>query len=188
MAISTCFYRIRRGKASGFFDAGPDPWPTDWLDFLKRGPEPGMIIRYDIDYGYKFTDILSTAAWSEELVRHLEAMDAIGIASYSVEVTRKKKPVEGYRGIIVSGTGGPFDEVRSGADRRGSALFGHAAVYMDESQWDGSDVFTIPGLGTSIFVSQRIGETLREMPLRHVELVLNSEYRFGTKDPAPPRR
>lgn len=182
------FYKVRRGRVSGHFDAAPDPWPADWIDFLKRGPRPGTVVRYNIDYGHRFGDILSTAAWSAHLCERLREHHATGMSSYTIEVTRKKKSVEGYLGLIVNGTGGPFDEVRSGADRRGSALFGHEAVFMDESQWDGSDVFTIPGLGTSIFVSQRIGESLREMPLRNVELVLNSVCRFGTKDPAPPRR
>lgn len=188
MGTAQCFYQIGRGAISGYFGAAPDPWPEDYLCFLRHGPQPGTVVRYDIDYGHKFGDVLSTAAWSTMLCEKLREHHATGIEYYPIEVTRKKKPVEGYVGIVVSGTGGPFDEVRSGADWHGRALFGHDAVFMDESQWDGSDVFTIPGLGMCIFVSQRIGEALKDTPLRNVKLVLNSECRFGTKDPAPPRR
>jgi len=173
------FYCVKYDVQPRYYNAAPDPYPDDWDVFLRSSTNPVSVVRYEIDCGRHPGDVLSTAAWSERMVNALKSHKMTGISSYPIEVYRKGKSLSGYVGIRVLGRGGPFDEIRSGAERVGRALFGHEAVYMSEREWDGSDVFTIPGLGTTIFVSTRAAAVLKDVGLTNVTLVLNSECRFG---------
>lgn len=72
-----------------------------------------------------------------------------------------------------------MDDERSGVIRGTyGAIMGQKAIYMDESKWDGSDVFAIPGMGICMFVTQRIAEAIRKARLLNIDLVLNSEDSF----------
>ncbi len=76
----------------------------------------------------------------------------------------------------VFGSGGPFDAERSQAEYgRGDAPISYQAIYMQEALWDGSDIFTIPGLGYSAFVVERVADELRKLKLKNVSLVKNTE-------------
>ena len=52
------------------------------------------------------------------------------------------------------------------------------AIYMDETKWDGNDVFSIPGMGIMTFVVERVAQAIRRAKLLNVRLVKNSEYGF----------
>jgi hypothetical protein len=46
---------------------------------------------------------------------------------------------------------------------------------MHEKDWDGRDVFTIPGLGIGVYVVARVANELMKLKLKNVSLVKNSE-------------
>jgi len=109
--------------------------------------------------------------WSTELVEVLQRAGATGYATYSIRLLRGRQRVPGYVGMRVFGKGGPFDPDRSGAEYcSDGGLIGYDRICMDESQWDGSDVFMIPGLGIGIFVVERVAEELMKLKLKNVSV------------------
>lgn len=56
---------------------------------------------------------------------------------------------------------------------------GYNYVFMDETQWDGSDVFAIPGLGIAMFVTERVKEAIDKAKLVNVVLTLNTDCYLG---------
>jgi hypothetical protein len=99
-----------------------------------------------------------------------------------VQTTERLREVAVYHALRVSGRGGPFDARRSDEelDETGFRI-GHSAIYMNESKWDGSDVFFIPGMGITLFVTERVAQAIRAAELTNVILTRNTECRYGTK-------
>jgi hypothetical protein len=54
-------------------------------------------------------------------------------------------------------------------------VLGYRRIMMNEAEWDGSDVFAIPGLGCNVFVSERVGTALLKLKLRNVSIKRNTE-------------
>lgn len=181
------FYELQFNVCGPYYEAAAEPFPEDLGDLVLGPDPPPAPVRFEIVRGSRPADIIGCAVWSERLISVLRECGATGFKPYEIELYRKGKPVPGYMGVLVLGRGGPLDEVRSDVERdeTGKCIFGHSAVYMHEDQWDGSDVFVIPGLGIREFVTARVAEVLRKARLRNVQLILNSECRFGTKDPPP---
>jgi hypothetical protein len=103
----------------------------------------------------------------------LEHCEATGVATYPVKVIRGRQQLNGYTALRVFGKGGPFDEKRSKATD-----ISYEGIYMDESQWDGSDVFTIPGLGIGIFILERVVKELEKIKPTNVSFTLSTECRM----------
>lgn len=141
----------------------------------KRKP-PGEV-RYAVVEGWKPQPILDCGVWSKELIKVMRSINATGFDTFDIGVYKATgEPIEGYFGVRVTGRGGEFDEERSGAQRSGRGVLLHyQAIHMNESQWDGSDVFLIPNLGSMVFVTERVAEAIRESKLRPIDLDLNTE-------------
>ena len=181
------FYLLRFQPLGGHYEAVPDPYPTDWEAFLMAPVDPQTPIRYKIVAGKRPGEIMSSGSvWSDRLIDILQSLGATGFHTHAIEIVHGAKRMTGYHGVRITGRGGPFDDARSDVDRQdGGIIYGHSAIYMDERSWDGSDVFTIPGLGMNIFFARPVAEVLMKEKLRGITLTLNSECRSGTKDPPP---
>ena len=174
------FYRVSGTYEGDFFDGEFQPYPDlDALFLSSVIPHDSCI---SIASGSRPGDIISSSfnVVSERFLAALEVCGATGFTAIPVKVVHGGTSIPGYSIIKLLGRGGAFDEERSEADRQGSALFGYSGIYMDERQWDGSDVFAIPGLGIGMFVTEKVKESLERARLSGVEIVLNSECRFGS--------
>jgi hypothetical protein len=171
-----CFYRVSPHAHPTYWWAEPDPYPEDMLNVFCGRRNPAKTIRYVIRCGRWPGHIVGSAAWSVELIRALKRCKATGYATFPIEVwLHGVKPVPGYVGLRVFGRGGAFDPTRSGAEYLGNTLIAYRATYMHESDWDGRDVFTIPGLGIGVFVVERVARELTRLKLKNVSLVKNTE-------------
>jgi len=187
------FYELRSGSHAHphYYEAAVDPFPSDVDPYLLSREAPPAVVRYKVLRGRRAGDIISHGAWSDRLIEVLKSCSATGYRTHPVEIWKEREHISGYQGVRIIGRGGPLDEERSGVERSrsGGAILGHSAIYIFDDRWDGSDVFTIPGLGLCVFVVERVAAALRSARLKNVDLILNSECRFGTKDPpatAPP--
>lgn len=145
--------------------------PLDGLRVLVRtGTQPGDLI---------FT---TPNVVSERFLGILRECNATGFDVFPVPLIKDGEQVALYYGLRVYGRGGEFDRVRSDADiGETGAIHGSAAVYMNEADWDGSDVFFIPGLGVELYVTERVALALKKAKLVNVQITLNSECRTGTR-------
>jgi hypothetical protein len=170
------FYEIGEQAHPSYWWAEPDPYPDDMFKvFCGRG-NPGKAIRYVITHGRWPGHAVAFNAGSLEVVEVLKRCKAAGYATFPIEVWfHGTSRVPGYVGVRVFGRGGVFDRKRSGAEYHGDSLIAHRPVYMREEDWDGSDIFTIPGLGTAVFVVQRVAKELLKLKLKNVSLVKNTE-------------
>lgn len=171
------FYDVKGKQGTQFFDGTWDPFPDDPHAFyfgtevpagthikVVRGGRPGDAI------------FVTPNVVSERFVDVLKGCDATGYTTFPVRLVKNGDQVALFHGLKVYGRGGAFDPIRSNA-RLGSGgiLFGHAAVFMDESGWDGSDVFFIPGKGVCLFVTERVGTAIKKAKLRNVSVTVNTE-------------
>lgn len=145
---------------------------NDWLAFA-RGKEIVRRPHYVIKGGRHRGHIIDTLAWDEEMVERVLQSGAMGMKTYPIRVTRDGKPVKGYVGISIHGVGGSFDAERSGAKYSGQEIIGYRRVIMREEEWDGSDVFLIPGLGIGTYVTQCVVSALEDLKLRNVSITAN---------------
>ena len=109
----------------------------------------------------------------------LTACKSTGYSARPVRIYRGHQELKGYVRIGIVGKGGPFDSERSRAvyGPRGG-LIGHDCVYMAEEQWDGSDIFKIPGLGGAIFATGRVTKELMKVKLTNVTFTLSTECKM----------
>jgi hypothetical protein len=175
------FYDLTETADERFYSAHPSPHPKDLQDLFFARENPPTSIAYDIKYGREPGDILSCSpVYSTRLVDALNRAGATGFSTYPVKVTRAGKAVPGFVGIRVTGRGGPVDEARSKLVRAESGrIKSHTGIYMDEAGWDGSDVFSIPGMGIMIFVTERVANELNKLDLKNMELIRNDRCNFG---------
>jgi len=175
------FYQVRETSHPRFFDCEVHPFPDD-LEAVVLGPDLPKGLYVKAVCGREPGDLISAALWvfSKRFLDVLESCQATGYRACPIRIVDKKgHPLPDYFLLKLTGRGGPLDEERSGVIRGSSgAILGRTAVYMDESQWDGSDVFAIPGMGICMFVTQRIGEAIRKARLLNIDLVVNSEDSF----------
>ena len=159
----------------------PDPMPTSSevreLFWGTRDPLAPPI--YRVRGVRKCGDLISSYVWSRRMCEALARCAATGYSAYPVTVLKGHQELLGYAGIRIFGVGGPFDAGRSWA-KYGPAggLIGHEAVYMDEEQWDGSDLFTIPGLGGAIFAVERVVKELQKLKPTNVTFTLSTESKL----------
>jgi hypothetical protein len=168
------YYYLKQLGDEKYYGGAPVPYPPD-LGVLVLGPDPPLgPVRYEMTTGTEVGDLMFPSLCSDRLVAAFESCAATGYLTYPVQVLMGGEGIAGYQGLLVLGRGGPMDLERSGAKRE-SWGWSHKSVQMDESRWDGSDVFSIPGMGITIFVSERVAQALREVQLRNVRLEPNTE-------------
>lgn len=182
--IEMRFYAVTALSASEYLNGEWETYPPD-LFALHSGAEVPAPIRVRIVAGSENGDLLFSTpnVVSRKFLGVLMENRASGFSFAAVPVMRSEIEVDEFYCLMITGRGGQFDELRSGAYRMGSALFGHEAVFMEEDGWDGSDLFLIPGLGIRLFVTERIGDALKRADLANVRLILNSEHSFGVSQP-----
>lgn len=184
------FYCISGGQGSQYWDGEWSPYPDDLQKFYSTtGLQSGH--RVKVVRGTKPGDMLF-ATWcviSPAFHSLLIQNAATGFVSFEVPLVKGDLILAQYTGLVVHGKGGPFDPARSEADYSPSgALVGHSAVFMDSTKWDQSDVFFVPGLGISLFVSERIAMVIKRAKLKNVVITGNAELAYGTKKPLLFRR
>lgn len=98
----------------------------------------------------------------------LEVWKAFGrFTTYTIVIEDNVSPIE-YTGVAFLGRGGPFDPVKSKAvyskslnDEGKPALMKHEGMYFDDSQWDGSDLFTIDEFPCVPIVTARVVRAMK---------------------------
>jgi hypothetical protein len=177
------FYNVMPKQGTQFYDGEWSPYPKDALALHTLAEVPPDL-HVKIVRGVRPGDAIFATGnvVSERFVGVLRECQATGFDVFPVPLIKKGIVVASFLGLRVLGRGGHFDPVRSNADmKEGGVAFGHSAVYMDESQWDGSDVFFIPGLGVALFVTERVAKVMKRANLLNVKLTLNTECSFGTR-------
>lgn len=88
--------------------------------------------------------------------------------TYPVVIAGNMSPVE-YTGVAFLGRGGPFDPVRSKAVYckssnlgRKPAIMNMDGLYFDDSQWDGSDLFTVDDFPCIPLVTERVVKVMKK--------------------------
>jgi hypothetical protein len=174
------FYCVHPGFATQFFDGEYDPYPD--LDELVFGASPLPGLEIEIVRGTRPGDMIFAAfnAVSHRFTQVLEECRATGWSAYPVAARLMKTGtiVAEYQVLKLLGVGGPLRYVSTQVvgDDYGTRYSKVRGVFMDESKWDGSDVFAIPGMGIHIFVSERVTGALRKAKLKNVRIVPNDEY------------
>jgi len=174
------FYSVGAAHAVRFFSA----YFTQYEEYVPEvilGPDLPSDLCINVVSGTQAGDIIYAAfpVFSKRFVDVLRDCQATGYRACAIRVERKGELIPDYFLLKLTGRGGPLDEQRSEFVRDPSGAFlSREAVYMDESKWDGSDVFAIPGMDIAMYVVERIADALSSAELRNVQLVLNSEDSF----------
>lgn len=175
------YYKL--GSGGSFMSAGSAILTHD-ADAIVWGleplPQPAV---FDHVEGERLPDLFGIAravAVSPRLAGLLTDLEATG---YSLQPVTIQHPVvgariEGYGLLTVHGRGGALDEARMQPMQKSeTAIMNCNGFYIYEDQWDGSDVFCIEGLGTSVWVTERIAKALMKVKpkLRNVYLTINTD-------------
>ncbi len=104
--------------------------------------------------------------------------------TYRVVIENKKTPFD-YQGVVFLGRGGPFDPVESKAvyskslnDEGKPAIIKQDGMYFDDSQWDGSDLFTINDFPHIAIVTERVVKIMKKVKLTNCKYTPIEEVRF----------
>lgn len=170
------FYLLSGHAHPTYIWAWPEPDPEDPLEFLRRS-KFSRSQQFVVETGRLFGDVAGWDVWSKRLVDAIVALKPTGIAFAPAKLFYRGEPISEYKQFRIWGLGGPFDPVRSQAVMGQSGPITYRAIYMDESQWDGSDVFTIPGVG-GVYLSERIGTVLAAKKWKNASLTLASESKL----------
>lgn len=167
------FYQLCPSAHPTYIWAWPEPDPDDSSDFARRA-KFSRTQRFVVATGRLFGDVAGFDVWSKRLVDLIVSLQPTGIAFAPAKVLYRGEQIGGYRQYRIWGLGGPFDPVRSNAVMGESGPLRYRGIFMDESKWDGSDVFTIPGVGGQFF-SERIGAALAQEKWKNAIITLASE-------------
>jgi len=166
------FYDVCHAWGLGYCWANP----SDGGASIIRASKPRKPPTFTIADGWKWGDIVSHNVWSERLADVLKGCQATGYGAYPAIIKHKRKLVHGYMALFVSGKGGPIDPKRSKATFFDDGdLLHYESVFMDESKWDGTDVFTIPGLGFGIYIVGRVVKELKRIRPVNVSFTLSTK-------------
>lgn len=173
------FYAIAAKQGTRFFDGEWHPYPAD-LYRLHTDPKVYAGERICIRTGKQPGDAIFATpnVVSDRFVKVLRECNASGFETFPVPLVRNNRQMAESYGLLVFGRGGPFDPVRSQAQMSGQTVMGYCGVHMDVAEWDGSDVFFIPGLGIGLYVTSRVATAIRHAKLQNVKVTLNAECRM----------
>ena len=171
------FYLVTAKQGPQFYQGELAPYPPDLVRFytdVTYQPECHIAIRGGTQQG----DMVFAAfnCVSARFVGALARCGATGFVPVRIPLIQRGSILGDYYYLKVTGVGGAFDVARSRAKLSESGVvLGHSGVYMKESEWDGSDMFFIPGLGISLCVTYRVYTALLTARMRNVRLTPNSE-------------
>ena len=106
------------------------------------------------------------------MIECLRGINATGFETYPIQVEHTGEPLSGFEGAKITGRGGSWDESRGDVKHR-PPFVSYSGIYMKEEEWDGSDVFLIPGMGMRLFFSERACQALDTLGLRGAKLIRN---------------
>lgn len=175
------YYEVTGGHLPQYYNGEfPQPYPN--LVDLFLGPDLPRELCIIVQEGKVPGDMLFSTpnVVSANFVNVLRSCHATGFQAFPVSLVRGTTILT-YWGLKLIGRGGPFDPKRSEAKYTpdGGAIIGYNCIHMDETQWDGSDVFAIPGLGISMYVTERVKEAFERENLLNVRMVLNTDCYLG---------
>ncbi len=182
-------FRLRSRLPSGTL-SGPQ------LHLLAQGKyaisEP---IQFDAVEGDQAADVLWTQlvglfCVSGRLIRLLEENEITGWSTYPIEVyDRQGNFLPDYHGFAVTGSKCDPEYSRSAVidkpppDPRGRGYQVYKGLYFDESQWDGSDMFTV-GVGEAVgtrVVVDKVHRLFKKYKIRNVRFTPLSEYEIRVR-------
>lgn len=177
------FYEVVAAQGKQFYDGEFKPYPD--LGALILGPDIPEDLCVEVVRGGRPGDMMFAAfgVASSRFVDVLARCGATGYVAHPIAVhnaERDNEPISGYMLVKLTGRGGRLNEDKMQLVRSpgGDAISDYSGIYMDESQWDGSDVFAIPGFGIGMYVVKPIAAALRRANLRNVRLCRNAECRI----------
>ena len=175
------FFVLSCKMGKQFIDGNYGCWPDMVTLFLSPAVPAELTLR--ILQGSELPDLICGGwhVYSQRFLDVLAACQATGYTSFPMRVVRGDLEIPGYFGVKILGRGGPLDAERSGVVwlPGGTAKAGLKAVYMKEEEWDGSDIFAIPGCGITMHVTERVAEAIRKARLTNIALIPNSEACWG---------
>ena len=164
-----------RPRVLGYLEMEPDP-----LSGYYRGidrPERPLQLKWV--EGARLVDFTGTTAGlpllvSQRFVDTLRSQKITGWSTHSIELHGKHNEViGGYYGLVVTGRCGPIQDerarpalVRAPAGHMAKSWFGY---YVDESSWDGSEIF-VPENTSFTFVVGRVKRLLEAAKLTNITL------------------
>jgi hypothetical protein len=140
---------------------------------------PAVFIHY---YGRRWEDILGVGAAalyviSEKIKNIFEKNNLTGWKTFPVEVLNKrKKKVEGYYGMSITGKCGPVDDSKSEIvpyRTNNPSMLGEKAYkgyYIGLDKWDGSDFFIPEGV-RRLIGSQKVADVFKENQIKRLKPV-----------------
>lgn len=170
------FYMVHATEVPGCWDGEFDPYPRDLMMLHTKAPPKNL--RVEVRTGRRGSDTVfgSFNVVSPRFLDVLRSTNASGYDPWPIPLVRNGKVLATYYLLRVHGRGGPIDWARSGLDPSVEfATLRARQIFMDESKWDGSDVFLIPDLGIGPCVTVPIGRALIAAGLSGVELRLNTK-------------
>lgn len=167
-----------RGKR---FRAAPeDPFAVDEVALSRGEACAGQAIRFDYRMGKCICDVIWTTLLPLTLISKkfrdvLKRESLTGWTTFPAKVyDQVGKEIKGYAGLAVTGRAGPIDNMRSQKFLRepyvegGPCIPCYRGMYFKDDEWDGSD-FCMPQGRTSIIVTQRVKDALKELMIPNVE-------------------
>lgn len=139
--------------------------------------------------GKKWTDILSPNSISmyvvsQRFIELLEKTDITGWKSYPVKILDKEeKEIRGYVGFSILGRSGAVDYSKSGVYEKqlvpnGTKTKYYKGLYIDLSQWDGSDFF-IPESTLNIIISEKVRQLIKKHKITNTDIQNLAEYEIS---------
>lgn len=120
------------------------------------------------------TSMVPVAVVSDKMIELFEENGFIGWSTYPVEIEgRGGQPIEGYRGIAITGRSGPIDYSRSTEvtkmpiSAQGNPYQALIGLYFDASTWDGSDLFMPDGTARTV-VNETVKAAVERAKLKNV--------------------
>ena len=169
------FYRLLGKQGTQFYDGEFNQCPD--LVELILGPRVPDTLCVKVVRGKRPGDMMCPAfnVVSKRFIEVVQGCGATGFRACPIRVLQKQSSIPDYFLLKVTGCGGPVDESRSEVERGSDRLvMAYRGIYMDESKWDGADLFSIPGMGIGTYLVRKVRDAIKDARLLNVDLVENS--------------
>jgi len=184
--LATFFVLENAWKLGAFVAEAIDRGLNSW-DISQGKVDPPSPCRFKRNCGTKPYDFMISGFAALDLlsprtIRVLHAGQFSGWRSFPVQITGKKKvPIEGYEGLVVTGRCGPIDwskakKVRKPPrSRRGRPYEVSIGMYFDPASWDGSDFFMPEGT-TFCIVTEPVKASLEKEKITNVHFTSLTQF------------
>lgn len=177
-----------------FYCLGPT-WGKKWFwgqvnmhpynEFHKKGMLGFKdVLEVEIDAGTTAGDFLwnshSYMIVSRKVINIWKQFDKF--ETYRVKISGKASPAS-YTGVVFLGRGGPFDPEKSKTVYSNSlnhegkpAILKVEGMYFDDTQWDGSDLFTIDEFPLIGVVTEQVVKAMKKAKITNCKYISLEEY------------